>query len=74
MTHYERFKLRSSYNPDITEISEIDRTNKEIEFAIKDWNENSDDWSATKVKSWIEILADKKGYIKWLKDYIKSND
>jgi hypothetical protein len=70
MTHFERFQLRKSYNPDLTEISEIDRTNKEIQFAMKDFNENSNDWSSTKVQSWCDILRDKKEYIRYLKSLL----
>ena len=69
MTHFERFQLRKSYNPDLTIGKEIERTQNEIQFAFKDWNENSDTWGAIKVDEWCRILKDKKDYIKFLKNY-----
>ena len=73
MTHFERFNLRKSYTPDLSIGQELDRTQKEIDFGLKDWRDNSGDWDSVKVAEWISIMKEKKEYLQFLKQLFDHN-
>lgn len=66
MNFQDLFKIKKWYNPDITEISEIDFTKKEVEKLKEKWERDSNSWTFTQVKEWLDSYKFKLEYIQWL--------
>jgi hypothetical protein len=70
MTHAEKFKLKKSYNPDLTVIQEIVNVKNAITKNFDFYQENSHQMSKVEVDRWYEGLKELRSYLEFLKSKV----